>query len=81
MIKGYGFFLFTESISKTLRGKYSQKPIHHAKKSATEALKTASKRAIQEKAEETGKLFGNKIADKITRDLKTSPKIIQKQRK
>ena len=65
MIKGYGFFLFTESISKTLRGKYSQKPIHHAKKSATEALKTASKRAIQEKAEETGKLLEIKLLIKL----------------
>ena len=34
--------------------------------SATGALKTASKRAIQKIAEEAGGLKGNKIADKIT---------------
>ena len=31
-----------------------------------DALKTASKRAIQKTAESTGDLIGNKIADKIT---------------
>ena len=36
------------------------------KKSATDAVKTASKRAIQKAAEATGDLIGNKIADKIT---------------
>ena len=35
------------------------------KKSATDAVKTASKRAIQKTAEATGDLIGNKIADKI----------------
>ena len=34
--------------------------------SATNAIKTASKRAIQKTAEATGDLIGNKIADKIT---------------
>ena len=32
----------------------------------TDAIKTASKRAIQKTAEATGDLIGNKIADKIT---------------
>ena len=36
------------------------------KKSAIDAVKTASKRAIQKTAEATGDLIGNKIADKIT---------------
>ena len=36
------------------------------KKSAIDAVKTASKRAIQKTAEATGDLVGNKIADKIT---------------
>ena len=35
------------------------------KKFATDAIKTASKRAIQKTAEATGDLVGNKIADKI----------------
>ena len=37
-----------------------------AKKSATDAFKIASKRAIEKTAETTGDLIGNKIADKIT---------------
>ena len=44
------------------------------KKSATDAIKIASKRAIQKTAEVTGDLIGNKIADKITSTLKKSPK-------
>ena len=40
--------------------------IDSAKKSTTDAIKTASKRAIQKTAEATGDLIGNKIADKIT---------------
>ena len=36
-------------VSKRLISKYSQKLIDHAKKSATDALKTASKKAIQKK--------------------------------
>ena len=36
------------------------------KKSATDAIKTASKRAIQKTAEATGDLIGNKISDKTT---------------
>ena len=36
------------------------------KKSTADAIKTASKRAIQKTAEATGDLIDNKIADKIT---------------
>ena len=46
--------------------KYSQKIIDTAKKSATDAIKTASQQAIQKTAEATRDLVGNKIADKIT---------------
>ena len=35
------------------------------KKSTTDAMKTASKRAIQTTAVETGDLIGNKISDKL----------------
>ena len=38
--------------------------LNTAKKSGTDAIKTASKRAIQKTAEATGDLVGNKIADK-----------------
>ena len=42
------------------------------KKSATDVIKTASKRAIQKTAEATGDLIGNKIADKISVSKKKS---------
>ena len=45
-----------------------------AKKSATDAITTASKRAIKKTAEATGDLVGNKIADKITSVSKKSTK-------
>ena len=68
-IKGYGFLTFVKNmgknISKNLRGKYSQKPLNHAKKSATYILKNSSKPVIQKTA--TGDLTGNKIPQKITK--------------
>ena len=59
--------------SKNVSSEYSQKLFDHAKQSATDALKTASKRKIQKPAEATGDLIGNKIADEISRVSKTSP--------
>ena len=56
---------FAKNIGKNLINKYGQKFTDSAKKSATDALKTASKRAIQKTAEATRDLVGNKIADKI----------------
>ena len=53
-------------MGKSLSNKYGQKLLDSTKKSTTDAIKTASKRAIQKTAEATGDLFGNKIADKIT---------------
>ena len=41
--------------------KSSQKLLDTAKKSTTDAITTASKRAIQKTAEATGDLIGNKI--------------------
>ena len=49
-----------------MSNKYTQKLFDTTKISATDAIKTASKRAIQKTAEATGDLVGNKIADKIT---------------
>ena len=72
-VKGYGFLSFAENVgtyatkvAENVGNKYSQKLLDSAKKSTTDAIKTASKRAIQKTAEATGDLFGNKIADKIT---------------
>ena len=44
-----------------------------AKKSTVDAIRTASKRAIQKTAEATGDLIGNKIVDKVT-SISKSPK-------
>ena len=49
-------------MSKNLSNKYSQKFFDTAKESTTDAIKTASKRAIQKIAEATGDLIGYKIA-------------------
>ena len=76
---------FAKNIGKYLSNKYSQKIIDTAKKSTTDAKKTASKRAIQKTAEVTGDLIGNKIADKITNISKKPVKnyliIMMKQKK
>ena len=57
--------IMLKNISKHLIGKYSQKLLDHSKQSATDAFKTASKRAIQKTAEATGDMIGNKIADRM----------------
>ena len=49
-----------------LSNKYSQKFFDTVKKSTTDAIKPASKRAIQNTAEATGDLIGIKIHNKIT---------------
>ena len=53
-VKGYGFLSFTKNmgknigknISKSLNTKYSQKLLHHAKQSATDAFDTSPKITI-----------------------------------
>ena len=72
-VKGYGFLSFARDIgthatrvAKNMSNKCSKKLVDTAKKSATDAIKTASKRAIQKTAKATGDLIGNEIADKIT---------------
>ena len=65
-VKGYGFLSFAKNMGRNLSTKYSQKLLDSDKKSTTDAIKTASKRAIQKTAEATGDLIGNKIADGIT---------------
>ena len=58
-VKGYGFLSFAKNMGKFF---------DTAKKYTTDAIKTASKKAIG--AEATGDLIGYKIADKITNLLK-----------
>ena len=71
--KGYGFLSFAKNmgthatrVARNLNNKFGQKLVNTAKKSATDALKIAGKRAIQKTAEATGDLVGNTIANKIT---------------
>ena len=54
-VKGYGFLSFAKNMSN----KYGKKLVDTAKKSATDAIKSASKRAIQKTAEATGDLISN----------------------
>ena len=65
-VKGYGFLSFAKSMGTHLSNKYSQKVLDTAKKSTADAIKTASKGAIQKTPEANGDLIGNKIADKLT---------------
>ena len=55
------------SFAKNIGNKYGEKLFDTAKKSTTDAIKTAFKRAIQKTVEATGDLIGNEIAGKITR--------------
>ena len=66
-------------MGKSLSNKYGQKLLDSAKKSTTDAIKIASKRAIQKTREATDDLIGNRIADKITSvSKKKSAKALQK---
>ena len=76
-VKGYGVLSFARNIgtdatkvAKKISNKYGQKLADTATKSATDAIKTASKRAIQDTAEATRDLVGNKFAYKITKHEK-----------
>ena len=66
---------FVKNMGKSLSNKDDQKLLESAKKSTTDAIKTALERAIQKTAEAPGDLIGNNIADKITSvSKKKSPK-------
>ena len=67
-----------KNISKCLSGKFGpgmlamrQKLLDHAKQSATDVLKTFSKRFIQKTEEATDDLIGNKIANRIAKVSKS----------
>ena len=74
-VKGYGCLSFAKNMGKSLSSKYGQKLLDSAKKSATDAMIIASKRAIQKAAEATGDLIGDTIVDKITSICKNHLKI------
>ena len=57
-----------------MSGKYSRQLLDHAKKSAVDAFKTASKRAIERIAEATGDLINNKLLTKLHKFQKLTTK-------
>ena len=63
--------------SQEINSKYCQKFLDRIKQSATDALKTASKRAIQKSTEATDDLIGNKIDDRITKVSNSSEENIR----
>ena len=74
-VKGYGLLSFAKNmgthatkVAKNLGNKYNHKYklLDSAKKSTTDAIKTAPKRAIQKLAAAAGDLIDNKIVDKIS---------------
>ena len=72
-VKGYVIYMsknICENISKSLIGKCSQKILDHAKQSATDGLKTASKRTMQKTTKGTVDSIGHKIGDKKCNSLK-----------
>ena len=89
LVKCYGFLSLAKTmgenidkdISKNVSGKYSQKRQDHAKKSATDTLKPSSKRNIENTAEATGDLIGNKsrTTAELRKFQKIHNRIIQKQ--
>ena len=66
-------------VAKNMSNKYSQKLLDSTKKFTTDAIKTASKRAIQKTAEATGDLIDNTIADKIINISKSSKEFHSKE--
>ena len=69
-VKGYRFLSFAENMGKHLNDKYGQKRLDSTKKSTTNAIKTASKRAIEKAAEVTCDLIGNKIMTKQKKNIR-----------
>ena len=63
-VKGHGFLSFSKNMGRNLSNNTVK--IDSAKEPTTNAIKTASKKAIQKTAEATGELIDNKIPDKIT---------------
>ena len=68
---------FYLSMSKNLSNKYGQKLLDSAKKTTTNAIKTASKRAIQKTAEATGDLMVTKLLIKLQVSRKSSQRTLK----
>ena len=66
------FGTHTSKVAKNMSNKYSQFLLDSAQKSTTDAIKTASERAIQKTAEATDDLIDNKMLDEMTIISKSS---------
>ena len=73
-VTDHGFLYFAKNIGRNIGSNYIQKLVDSAKKSATDAIKIISKKAIQKPTETTGYLIDKEISDKITSTSKKSPK-------
>ena len=67
MLKTMDFYPSQQKMPKRVSSKYGQKLLDSTKKVATDALRTASKRAIQKTVEATGDLVSNEIPENITK--------------
>ena len=56
-----------KNVSKYLGGKFSRKLLNHPKQSATDTLKTTSKRVIQKTAKPAGVLICNKMTGAVAK--------------
>lgn len=61
-------------LNKKVSVKYSQKHLNHGKESATDPLKSVSKRAIKKTVEIIGDLIGNKTTKTASRNALETPK-------
>ena len=68
-VKDFGFLSFAKNIGKNLSNKHSQNFLDSAKMSGTCAIKLLQKEQLKKTAEPIGDVTGNKIADKITKNL------------
>ena len=66
---------FAKNMGIHVSNEYSQKPLHSAKTSTADAIKTASEGTVPKSPGTTGDLIGNKIANKITSASKSFEKL------
>ena len=77
-VKGYRFLSFAKNMCKNVNNKYGQKLLDGTKKCTTDAIKTASKRAIEKNHKQLAmwlliplliklQVFQKKISERITK--------------
>ena len=68
----YGRKIFDESldVAKSMKKKYGKKILDNSLSAGKDFAKIAGKKVLTERAEATGDLIGNKIADRITKSTR-----------